>query len=165
MTRTMIGGYLALLMALSSPASANDSQAERASLTRLSEISIVVEDLSAVAVKAGLKAADLQKDAVDRVKAAGIVLKPDSDAYLYVQITVADTGGTFPLVYFVNVSLMQEVTLPRGVKTRTPLQCPTWSLNSLGLTTSDRLKPILTERINAFVDGSVTAYRSVNPKA
>src|SRR5579863_3821177 len=97
MTRTMIGGSLALVMAFAATASANDSQAERASLTRLPEISVVVEDLSPVAEKAGLKAADLQKDALDRVRAAGINLKPDADAYLYVQITVADPGGTFPL--------------------------------------------------------------------
>jgi hypothetical protein len=64
----------------------------------------------------------------------------------------------------VDVSLMQEVTLPRGVKTRTPLQCPTWSVNRLGLTTTDRIRPVLTERVNEFVDQFVTAYRSVNPK-
>ena len=56
---------------------------------------------------------------------------------------------------------MQEVTLPRGLKTRTPLQCPTWSVNRLGLTTSDRLRALLSDRVNEFVDQFVTAYRSV----
>ena len=56
---------------------------------------------------------------------------------------------------------MQEVTLPHGLKTRTPLQCPTWSVNRLGLTTSDRLRALLSDRVNEFVDQFVTAYRSI----
>jgi hypothetical protein len=163
-TRTTIGCWLALMIGCAATAAANDSQAERASLTRLTEISVVVEDLSAVAEKAGLKAADLQKDAQERVKAAGITLRPDADAYLYVQITVADPGGTFPFVYFVNVSLMQEVTLPRGVKTRTPLQSPTWWLNSVGLSGPDRVAGSVTGRVHDFVDQFVKAYASVNGK-
>jgi hypothetical protein len=164
MTRTMIGGSLALVMTFAATASANDSQAERASLTHLPEISVVVEDLSPAAEKAGLKAADLQKDALDRVRAAGINLKPDADAYLYVQITVADPGGTFPMVYYVNVSLMQEVTLPRGVKTRTPLQSPTWWLNSVGLAGPDRVGSAVSGKVHDFVDQFVKAYASVNGK-
>ena len=91
-------------------------------------------------------------------------ITPDADAYLYVHVTVADPGASLPLPYVVEVSLMQEVTLPRGVKTRTPLQCPTWSVNRLGLSTSNRLRALLTDRINEFVDQFVVAYRSVNPK-
>jgi hypothetical protein len=165
MTSRTIGCSLGLLlMGVSATASADDSQAERESLTRLTEISIVVEDLSPVAAKAGLKAADLQKDAQQRLRAAGIALKPDSDAYLYVQITAADPGGTFPLVYHVNVSLMQEVTLPRGIKTRTPLQSPTWWLNSVGLAGPDRLASAVTGRVHEFVDQFVRAWVSVNGK-
>ena len=146
------------------PLAASDTQIDRASLTGLAVISVEVEDLGPLAGKLGLTAAGVQTDVERRLRAAGITITPDADAYLYVHVTVADPGGALPLPYVVDVSLMQEVTLPRGVKTRTPLQCPTWSLNRLGLTTSDRLRPILTERINEFVDQFVTAYRSVNPK-
>jgi hypothetical protein len=147
------------------PLTASDTQIDRASLTGLAAMSVEVEDLGPLVGKLGLTAAGLQTDVERRLRAAGITITPDADAYLYVHVTVADPGGTLPLPYVVDVSLMQEVTLPRGVKTRTPLQCPTWSLNRLGLTTSDRLRPILTERINEFVDQFVVAYRSVNPKA
>jgi len=79
-------------------------------------------------------------------------ITPDAEAYLYVHVTVADPGASLPLPYVVDVSLMQEVTLPRGVKTRTPLQCPTWSVNRLGLATSTRLHALLSDRVNEFVD-------------
>ena len=69
-----------------------------------------------------------------------------------------------PLAYVIDVALMQEVTLPRGLKTRTPLQCQTWWVNSLGLTGPDRLRAAVTARVDEFVDQFVRAYRSVNPK-
>ena len=154
----------ALLLVRPAPLAASDTQIDRASLTGLAVLSVEVEDLGPLVGKLGLTAAGVRTDVERRLRAAGITITPDADAYLYVHVTVADPGGALPLPYVVDVSLMQEVTLPRGVKTRTPLQCPTWSLNRLGLTTSDRLRPILTERVNEFVDQFVTAFRSVNPK-
>ena len=59
---------------------------------------------------------------------------------------------------------MQEVTLPRGLKTRTPLQCPTWSLNRLGMSSADRVRAPVTDRVHEFVDQFIRAYQSVNPK-
>ncbi|HEY2150120.1 MAG TPA: hypothetical protein VGH34_04885 [Vicinamibacterales bacterium] len=155
---------VALLTGGARPATAADSQVERASLTGLTAMSVVVEDLGPLATKAGLSTEAMQKEVEARLRQAGLSITSDSDAYVYVHVTVADPGGALPIPYVVDVSLMQEVTLPRGVKTRTPLQCPTWSVNRLGLTTTDRLRPLLTERVNEFVDLFVTAYRSVNPK-
>jgi hypothetical protein len=79
-------------------------------------------------------------------------------------VTVADPGASLPLPYVVDVSLMQEITLPRGVKTRTPVQAPTWSLNRLGMVSADRLKMSVTDRVDEFVDQFIRAYQSVNPK-
>ena len=163
--RALIPIVIASLLAVRpAPLAASDTQIDRASLTGLAVMSVEVEDLGPLVGKLGLTAAGLQTDVERRLRAAGLSITPDADAYLYVHVTVADPGGALPLPYVVDVSLMQEVTLPRGVKTRTPLQCPTWSLNRLGLTTADRLRPILTDRINEFVDQFVVAYRSVNPK-
>jgi hypothetical protein len=161
--RALIPIVIASLL-LVAPLAASDTQIDRASLAGLAVMSVEVEDLGPLVGKLGLTAAGVQTDVERRLRTAGITITPDADAYLYVHVTVADPGGALPLPDVVEVSLMQEVTLPRGVKTRTPLQCPTWSLNRLGLTTSDRLRPILTERINEFVDQFVTAFRSVNPK-
>jgi hypothetical protein len=149
----------ASLIGFATVASANDSEVERASLTGLS---VVVEDLAAVAGKSGLVGATLEADVERRLRQAGISVVSDSDAYLYIRVTVGDPGGSLPLAYVVDVSLMQTVTLPRGLKTRTPLQCPTWWVNNLGMAGADRLRMIVTDRVGEFADQFVRAYRSVN---
>src|SRR5712692_2281575 len=140
------------LVGRAAPAAAGDSPDDRATLTGLTPISVVVEELSAVAQKNGLTAAAIQPDVEKRLRQAGISLTPDADAYLYVHITIADPGGTLPLPYVVDVSLMQVITLPRGVRTRTPLQCPTWGVNSLGMVSGAGLRVAITDRVAQFVD-------------
>jgi hypothetical protein len=81
---------------------------------------------------------------------------------LYVHVTVADPAAALPLPYVVEVALMQEVTLPRGLRTRTPLQCATWWVNSLGMAGPDRLRMAVSDRVAEFVDQFVRAYRAVN---
>jgi hypothetical protein len=145
-------------------AAASDSQIERATLAGLTPISVVIEGLSPVAEKTGLTNAVLESDVEKRIRQAGISMTPDADAYLYVHVTVADPGAGLPLPYLVEVTLMQEVTLPRGLKMRTPLQVPTWWLNRLGLADSGRLRAAVNDRVTEFVDQFISAYRSVNPK-
>src|SRR5437868_5373135 len=153
------------LIGLSATAAlASDSQVERASLTGLTAISVVVEDLPAIARANGISTAALQADVERRVRQAGISIAPDADAYLYVHVTIADAGAALPIPYFVDVSLMQEVTLPRGIKTRTPLQTPTWGLNRLGMVSATALRASVTDRVDMFVDQFIAAFRSVNAK-
>jgi hypothetical protein len=151
-------------MSHAAAAAASDSQIERATLTGLTPISVVVEDLASVAEKNGLTTATLQADVERRLRQAGIALTTDADAYLYVHVTVADPGASLPLPYVVDVTLMQEVTLPRGLRTRTPLQCPTWWLNRLGLVSPAALRTAVSDRVDEFVDQFIRAYQSVNPK-
>ena len=153
-----------MLIGSGAAASASDSDTERVSLTGLTTVSVVVEDLSAVATRSGLTVAALQTDVEQRLRAAGVSVTSDADAYVYVHVTVADPGGTLPLPYVVEVSLMQEVSLPRGVKTRTPLQAATWWVNSLGLSGADRLRLVVSGKVGEFTDNFVRAFRSVNPK-
>jgi hypothetical protein len=150
---------------ISQSAMASDSQAERASLTGLTAISVVVEDLAPIAQQNGLTGAALQTDVERRLRQAKISVTPDSDAYLYVHVTVADPGGSSPLPYVVELTLMQEVTLPRGVKTRTPLQCPTWWLNRLGLVSPNVLRTAVGDRVGEFADQFIRAYQAVNGTA
>jgi hypothetical protein len=156
----LLGG----LIGLPAAAAAADSAIERATLTGLTTMSVVVEGLPPIAEKNGLTTATLQSDMERRLRQAGISIVEDADAYLYVHVTVADAGASLPLPYFVDVSLMQEVTLPRGIKTRTPLQCPTWGLNRLGLAGPTIVRSAVTDRVTEFVDQFIAAYRSVNPK-
>jgi hypothetical protein len=163
--RTLIALAVVGWLAGAPPAAApSDSQAERVTLTGLTAISVVVEDLAPVAARNGLTTAALQADAEQRLRQARISVTPDADAYLYVHVTVADPGTASPLPYFVDVTLMQEVTLPRGLKTRTPLQVPTWWLNRLGMVDPNGLRVAVSARVSEFVDQFIRAYQSVNPK-
>jgi hypothetical protein len=153
-----------ILLGCCSAAAAEDSQIERTTLTGLTPISVVVEELAPVAQANGLSSGALQADAERRLRQAGISVTPDADAYLYVHVTAADPGPSSPVPYFVEVTLMQEVTLPRGVHTQTALQCPTWWLNRLGLISPNLLRTSVTDRVDEFVDQFIRAYRSVNPK-
>ena len=153
------------LVCVATAAAASDSQPERASLAGLSALSVVVEDLPSIATNNGLTTAALQADTERRLRLAGIPITSDSDAYLYVHVTVADPGSSSPLPYYVDVALIQEITIPRGgIQSRTPLQCPTWSVNRLGMASGDRLRPNVSDRVGEFVDQFIRAYRSVNPK-
>ena len=159
-----ISAMMAILIGTGPVASANDSDTERVSLTGLTTVSVVVEDLSEMAKKSGLVGATLQADVERRLRQAGISVTSDADAYVYVHVTVADPGPSLPLPYVVEVALMQEVTLPRGVKTRTPLQTATWWLNSLGMSGPDRLRTGVSDKVAEFADNFVRAFRSVNPR-
>ncbi len=114
MRARIIWATLVCLAGFATGTSANDSDTERVSLTGLTTVSVVVEDLSAIAKKSGLVADTLHADVERRLKQAGISVTSDADAYLYVHVTVADPGPSLPLPYVVEVALMQEVTLPRG---------------------------------------------------
>jgi hypothetical protein len=155
---------LGFLMIQPMQAGASDSQVDRVTLTGLTALSVVVEDFPAVAERNGLVTAALQADIERRLREAGIPLTPDADAYLYIHATVADPGGASALPYFIEVGLMQEVTLPRGVKARTPFQYQTWSLSRLGIAAPSVLRSAVLDRVNEFIGQFIAAYKTVNPK-
>ena len=166
MREVLKGFAVACLVVLASSglAAGSDSADDRATLAGLTKISVVVEDLAPVAARSGLSTATIQSDVEGRLRKAGIALVPDADAYLYVHVTVADAGAASALPFVVEVALVQEVTLPRGVRTRTPVQVPTWSLNRLGMASADLLRTSVTSRVDEFVESFIRAYQSVNPK-
>jgi hypothetical protein len=85
---------MVVLFCLAAPASAADSQDERASLAGLKAISIVVEELPPAAAPSGLTTKMLLDDVERRVKAGALRVTPDADAYLYIHITIADAGSS-----------------------------------------------------------------------
>jgi hypothetical protein len=153
---------LAAIIAAPATLSANDSPDERASLKGLGNISLVLEDLGPAAQKYGLSATRLQGEIRMQLQGAGIVVRQEADPYLYVQITVVDAGGTLPLAYSIQVTLMQEVALPRGLNAH--FQAPTWWQSSAGMAGADRLSQSVGGRVQEFVDQFIKAYRSMNPK-
>jgi hypothetical protein len=165
MRRWIVAGtLLGSLTVVSAAARASNSQAERVTLTGLPAVSVEVEGLPAVAEKSGLTEATLAQSIQTRIRQAGITVTTDADAYLYLQLTAAVPTTAAPLGYALSLSLMQEVTLPRGVRSRTPIQCPTWWLNTVGLVSADGLNKAVRARTDEFVDAFIKAYQEVNPK-
>jgi hypothetical protein len=162
MSTKMMWLLLALLVGAPASLSANDSPDERASLKGLGAISMVIEDLAPAAQKYGLSVMLLQNDIKQRLQRAGIAVRQEADPYLYVQITVADPGGSLPLGYSIQVTLMQEVALARGLNPH--FQAPTWWVSSAGIAGADRLSQSVSGKVQEFVDQFVKAYVSVNPK-
>jgi hypothetical protein len=153
---------LVLLIAAPAPVAANDSPDERASLKGLGTISLVVEDPGTAAQKYGLTAMRLQNEIREQLQRGGIAVRQEADPYLYVQITVVEPGGTLPLAYAIQVTMMQEVALPRGLNAH--FQGPTWWQSSLGIAGADRVSQSVGGRVQEFIDQFIKAYRSVNPK-
>jgi hypothetical protein len=104
----------------------------------------------------------LQNEIRERLQRAGITVRQEADPYLYVQITVVDPGGALPLAYSIQVTMMQEVALPRGINAH--FQAPTWWQSSVGMAGADRLSQSVSGRAQEFVDQFIKAYQSVNPK-
>ena len=153
---------LGLLIVAPAALVANDSPDERASLKGLGAISLVVEDTGPAAQKYGLTAMRLQNEIQEQLQRAGISVRQEADPYLYVQITVVDPGGSLALAYSIQVSLVQEVALPRGLNAH--FQGPTWWQRSIGMSGGDRLTQSVSGRAMEFVGQFINAYRSVNPK-
>ena len=145
-------------------ASANDSDTERVSLTGLTTVSVVVEELSAIAKKSGLVDGDAAVRRRAPVEAGGHLGHRRTPTRICMSTSPSPIpGASLPLPYMVEVALMQEVTLPRGLKTRTPLQTATWWVNSLGMSGPDRLRISVSDKVAEFADNFVRAFRSVNP--
>jgi hypothetical protein len=153
---------LGLLVAAPAAVAANDSPDERASLKGLGAISLVVEDTGAAAQKYGLTAMRLQSEIREQLQRGGIAVRQEADPYLYVQVTMVDPGGTLPLAYSIQVSLVQEVALPRGLNAH--FQGPTWWQRNVGMAAGDRVSQSAGARVQEFVEQFINAYRSANPK-
>jgi hypothetical protein len=153
---------LGMLIAAPLGLSANDSPDERASLKGLGTISLVLEDPGPAAQKYGLTAMRLQNEIQQRLQRAGIAVRQEADPYLYVQITVVDPGGSLPLAYSIQVTMMQEVALPRGLNAH--FQAPTWWQSSVGMAGADRVSQSVSGRVQEFVDQFIKAYQTANAK-
>ena len=152
----------AMLMSAMPVLSANDSPEERASLKGLGAISLVLEDPGSAAQKYGLTAMRLENEIRQRLQQAGITVRQEADPYLYVQITLVDGGNALPVAYSIQVTMMQEVALPRGLNAH--FQGPTWWQSSVGMAGADRVGQSVGARVQEFVDQFVKAYQSANPR-
>jgi hypothetical protein len=157
----------ALLLCSIAPATASDSEIDRASLKGLKGVFVLVEDLNPLEEQAGLKTADVQTDVEEKLKAAGIPLlskTQDIDTpgmpTLYISVSVASSTTTDLWPFSIDVNLEQQATLKRSPDTFVPTAI-TWHVGSIGAVDKSNIRSIR-DRVNEQVAKFVNAYLKVN---
>jgi hypothetical protein len=157
----------ALLLCLIPPATASDSEIDRASLKGLKGVFVLVEDLNPPEEQAGLKTADVQTDVEEKLKAAGIPLlskTQDMDTpgmpTLYISVSVASSTASDLWPFSIDVNLEQQATLKRSPDTFVPTAV-TWHVGSIGAVDKSNIRSIR-DRVNEQVAKFVNAYLKVN---
>ena len=157
----------ALLLCSIAPATASDSEIDRASLKGLHGVFVLVEDLNPPEEQAGLKAADIQADVEQKLQAAGIPLLSKTQNIdtpgmptLYISVSVASSPATDLWPFSIDVNLEQQATLKRNPDTFVPTAI-TWHVGSIGAVDKSNVRSIR-DRINEQVAKFVNAYMKVN---
>jgi hypothetical protein len=157
----------ALLLCSLAPARASDSEIDRASLKGLTGVFVLVEDLNPAEEQAGLKTADIQADAVQKLQAAGIpLLSKDQDIQtpgmptLYISVSIASSTATDLWPFSIDVNLEQQATLKRNPDTFVPTAV-TWHVGSLGAVDKSNIRSVR-DRVSEQIAKFVNAYNKVN---
>jgi len=157
----------ALLLCSLAPARASDSEIDRASLKGLKGVFVLVEDLNPPEEQGGLKTADIQADALQKLQAAGIPLlskEQDIDTpgmpTLYISVSVASSASSDLWPFSIDVNLEQQATLKRNPDTFVPTAI-TWHVGSLGAVDKSNIRSVR-DRVNEQVAKFVNAYNKVN---
>jgi len=157
----------ALLVCSLAPATASDSEIDRASLKGLQGVFVLIEDLNPPEEQAGLKTADIKADAEQKLKAAGIPLLSKTQNIdtpgmptLYISVSVASSTTTDLWPFSIDVNLEQQATLKRSPDIFVPTAV-TWHVGSLGAVDKSNISSVR-DRVNEQVAKFVNAYMKVN---
>ena len=146
---------------------ASDSEIDRASLKGLTGVFVLVEELNPPEEQAGLKTADIQADAVQKLQAAGIPLLSKEQSIqapgmptLYISVSVASSTETDLWPFSIDVNLEQQATLKRNPDTFVPTAI-TWHVGSIGAVDKSNIRSVR-DRVNEQIAKFVNAYNKVN---
>jgi len=157
----------ALFVCSIAPATASDSEIDRASLKGLQGVFVLIEDLNPPEEQAGLKTADIQADAEQQLKAAGIPLLSKAQNIdtpgmptLYISVSVASSTATDLWPFSIDVNIEQQATLKRSPDTFVPTAI-TWHVGSIGAVEKSNIRSVR-ERVTEQIAKFVNAYFKVN---
>jgi len=149
------------------PATASDSEIDRTTVKGLQGVFVLTEDLNPPEEQAGLKTADIQADAVQQLKAAGIPLLSKEQGMqtpgmptLYISVSIASSATTDLWPFSIDVNLEQEATLKRNPEIFVPTAI-TWHVGSIGAVDRSNIRSVR-DRVNEQVAKFVNAYVKVN---
>ena len=133
----------------------------------LQGVFVLIEDLNPPEEQAGLKTADIQADAVQQLKAAGIPLLSKEQGMqtpgmptLYISVSIASSATTDLWPFSIDVNLEQEATLKRNPEIFVPTAI-TWHVGSIGAVDRSNIRSVR-DRVNEQVAKFVNAYVKVN---
>ncbi len=163
-----------VLVLLTVPAGAVDSELTRKTLVGLKGVAVVVENMPAEMGKyepsfdkAGLTAPQIKQTVEARVRAAGIPvvsgqawLDTPGRPILYIRINAHETAR-YQFAYSTHVGLKQLVHLEANPALKT--LAATWSMDMTGKSDLGRLK-LVSESIRFLVDRFIGAYKEANAK-
>ncbi len=167
MVKIQIVLLAALALCPASKVFAADDQASRDSLKGLPGVFVVVDDLDPAIEKAGLTKADLQNQAEEELRRAGVpVLSREQwvttagGPYLHVSAFVLSSSeSVWP--FFIEVSSMQRVALERS--SLDIFFAPTWSVATVGSVGSNKVLQV-SDIVKEYVDQFAKAFLAVNPR-
>jgi len=165
MTKSKITAILLVLSAGANVAVAADSELDRATLTGLHGVGVIVERLDAEVERAGLTRGMLQTDAELKLRLAGIQVLTDQELdkepghpLLLLTPNILLRSGAFGC----SVELLQNVQLIRAPSVGT--LAPTWSTSGVGVAPARRVLEDVRNTFKGLVDRFVNAYLAANPK-
>ncbi len=168
--KTVFAAVVLLSATLASSAVGQDDEQARKTLTGLSGVYVIVEQLPDEAQHDGLREDQVQTDVELRLRQAGITILTREQSfatagapYLYVNVQVLKNPAKF-YAFSVNVELRQGVTLIRDPSIRV-LAVATWSAPGvIGTVGSQKLESQVRDDVRDFTDRFINAYLAANPK-
>ncbi len=157
----------ALIMALVSPAVAQDTENTRATLAGLTGVEVLVEGMGTDAEKDGLAKSTLQTDVELKLRQAGICVLGENERFavpgsplLYLRVSTLLGEGLY--VFDIILELNQMVRLVRNPSIT--LLTRTWAATGkFGLVGKNKLST-KREDVRDQVDQFINAYLAANPK-
>jgi hypothetical protein len=163
---------LTLMLAVVSPALAQDIQSERETLVGLAGVKVVVEKIDPDAERDGLTRSALLTDVELKLRQVGIPVLSEMDwkgtpgwPYLYLEVGFLRNVSAPPLVLYafhISLHLNQEVRLERNLKIGGI--AATWQARGMVGTTGPNDLRKVRETVRDMVDEFINAYLAANPK-
>ncbi len=158
----------AFMLALVSPAVAQDLKSDRATLVGLTGVGVVVENVDPTAEKDGLARSTLQNDVELKLRQAGIRVLSENELIsapgfptLYLQVTaIRHEMGLY--AYCIKLEVQQVVRLLRDPSITSA--ATTWEARGeIGVVGKQNLSTVR-EYVRDQVDQFINAYLAANPK-
>lgn len=163
-----IAGLLVLLLGTASPALALDTPNERVTLTGLTGVHLVVNEISVEAAQQELSRSSLETELASRLRQAGLRVLAADEALtsvgrptIEVRVSLRKSSEALPFyVYSVDLALRQQIRLARD-RTIDSFAI-TWSDNrEVGVVGATRLSAVR-DAVRAKVEQFITAWQTVN---